>query len=57
VFPQVERTVFRIDVGFPLGPADPAAETTVVDRAVTVTLVGAPAVVGAVQTDLILIGP
>jgi outer membrane translocation and assembly module TamA len=30
VFPQVERTVFRIDVGVPLGPPSAAAETTVV---------------------------
>jgi hypothetical protein len=30
LLPQVERIGFRIDVGFPLNPRDPAAETSVV---------------------------
>jgi len=29
-FPQIQRAVFRIDLGFPLTPNDPDAETTVV---------------------------
>ena len=30
VFPQVQREVFRVDVGFPVGPHDPRGEATVV---------------------------
>ncbi|HVW28304.1 MAG TPA: hypothetical protein VHC69_23235 [Polyangiaceae bacterium] len=29
-FPQIQRSVFRVDLGFPLTPRDPDAETTVV---------------------------
>jgi hypothetical protein len=29
-FPQIQRAVFRVDLGFPLTPSDPDAETTVV---------------------------
>jgi outer membrane translocation and assembly module TamA len=28
-FPQIQRSVFRIDVGVPLDPHDPDAETTI----------------------------
>jgi len=30
VFPQAQRAVFRVDLGFPLSPSDPAADTTIV---------------------------
>jgi outer membrane translocation and assembly module TamA len=31
-FPQIQRSVFRIDVGVPLDPHDPAADTNVIAR-------------------------
>lgn len=47
-FPQIQRAVFRVDMGFPLTPSDPDAETTVVaqfEQAFDVPQLTAPGVV------------
>jgi hypothetical protein len=47
-FPQIQRSVFRIDLGFPLDRGDPAAETTLIaqfEQAFTVPQVLPPGLV------------
>jgi hypothetical protein len=54
LFPQFDRAVFRVDVGIPLNPSDPAAETSVIAQfyqAFSMPELSSPALVpsGAVQ--------